>query len=554
MNEAIAAAPAAEPRNLAPVDSSERIGVLDALRGFALIGILLMNIEWFGRALSGLGTFDTTLTGLDHAAGWLVRCFIEGKFYKLFALLFGMGFAVMLLRARQTGRPFGAWFTRRMLVLLAIGLLHMVFLWGGDILHDYAFAGLVMLGYVLLLQKPKFQRFDNPRSMLKLGLGWLSVPFVASAFAALVYGVISSNADLKESWLDEQDFIAQVEERLLLPPVAETDDAENPEQPENGSAADETADRESAGDDVALIERSALAERSQEQSSEGPAVADRDMSEESGSGPAVGSEGVQQQDSGDSSSPATNDDELSDEEAREEAISAEVERRRESDDKNARELAVFANGDYWAVTAYRFEDTLERIRFTPFFALTILFPVFLLGYWLIASGAMQRPAEHRWLFKPMAWIGGVFGLFFTVAGLSIIQHPATDSSGLLMGTGQTLFFLGQYVLSAGYLAVIVLWFCTDRGARWLGALAPMGRMALTNYIMQSLILTTLFYGYGAGYFGEVSRSLQILLAIAIIIFQLFASRWWLRNFRFGPLEWLWRSLTYLSLQPLRRTA
>jgi uncharacterized protein len=78
----------------------------------ALIGILLMNIEWFGRSILELGTFDESLTGFDHAVGWLIRCFVEGKFYKLFALLFGMGFAVMLLRARESGKPFGAWFTR----------------------------------------------------------------------------------------------------------------------------------------------------------------------------------------------------------------------------------------------------------------------------------------------------------------------------------------------------------------------------------------------------------------------------------------------------------
>lgn len=479
MTESTAHSAADPAAILAPVDSSNRIGVLDALRGFALIGILLMNIEWFGREMSALGSFDTSLGGFDHATGWFVRCFVEGKFYKLFALLFGMGFAVMLMRAREKGRPFGAWFTRRMLVLLVIGILHLVFLWGGDILHDYAFAGLLLLGYVLLLGRPKLQRFDNPRSILKFGLAWASIPFVISASMALVYGMSSNDADLHAAWENDQYISAQVEERLALP-VEEASTAD----------ADVTADEE---------------ER-----------------------------------------------ELSDEEQLELLIADEVTRRREVDAKNVKELEAFTSGSYWQVTAYRVEDALQRIVFTPFFAMLILMPVFLLGYWLIASGAMQKPAEHMRLFKPMAWIGMIFGMFLTVAALSIAQHPVSETSRLMIGVGQTLFFLGQYVLAAGYLGVIVLLFNTQRGARWLGALAPMGRMALTNYIMQSVILTSLFYGYGAGLFGAVSRAQQMLVVVAILVFQLLLSHWWLNRFRFGPLEWLWRSLTYLTLQPIRR--
>ncbi|MDA0680766.1 MAG: hypothetical protein O3A13_08945 [Proteobacteria bacterium] len=63
---------------LAPITAARRIDAMDVIRGLALAGILLMNIEWFGRSIEQIGRFDTTLTGLDHAAGWLVRCFVEG--------------------------------------------------------------------------------------------------------------------------------------------------------------------------------------------------------------------------------------------------------------------------------------------------------------------------------------------------------------------------------------------------------------------------------------------------------------------------------------------
>ncbi len=76
-------------------------------------------------------------------------------------------------------------------------------------------------------------------------------------------------------------------------------------------------------------------------------------------------------------------------------------------------------------------------------------------------------------------------------------------------------------------------------------------MALTNYIMHTVILVLIFHGYAGGMFGEISRAGQMLIVAAILIFQLYFSAWWLARFRFGPLEWLWRSLTYMSVQPMK---
>jgi uncharacterized protein len=76
-------------------------------------------------------------------------------------------------------------------------------------------------------------------------------------------------------------------------------------------------------------------------------------------------------------------------------------------------------------------------------------------------------------------------------------------------------------------------------------------MALTNYIMQTVMLAVIFHGYAGGLFGQVGRAPQMLIVIAIVVFQLYLSAWWLRRYRFGPLEWLWRSLTYRSVQPMR---
>jgi uncharacterized protein len=77
-------------------------------------------------------------------------------------------------------------------------------------------------------------------------------------------------------------------------------------------------------------------------------------------------------------------------------------------------------------------------------------------------------------------------------------------------------------------------------------------MALTNYLMQTLICTTIFYGHGFGLFGSVERTGQILIVFAIWTAELLWSPWWLARFRFGPFEWVWRSFTYMKIQPLRR--
>ena len=77
--------------------------------------------------------------------------------------------------------------------------------------------------------------------------------------------------------------------------------------------------------------------------------------------------------------------------------------------------------------------------------------------------------------------------------------------------------------------------------RWV---APAGRMALTNYLMQSLLCTLVFYGYGLGYFERLPRVWQPLFVLAVFVLQVQASRWWLARYRLGPVEWLWRWATY----------
>lgn len=189
---------------LIPIQDNQRINVMDILRGFALIGIIFMNIEWFNRPISDLMEFDFSQTGIDWGASWLIKVFIEGKFYKIFSILFGMGFAVMLFCAQDKGRPFSAWFVRRMLVLFVLGMGHLVFLWGGDILHDYAVGGLLLLGWILLVRTKRMSRFNNNTAFLKFGLTILAMPILASICAGIYFGATQPESKMIENWEQSQ--------------------------------------------------------------------------------------------------------------------------------------------------------------------------------------------------------------------------------------------------------------------------------------------------------------------------------------------------------------
>jgi uncharacterized protein len=155
------------------------------------------------------------------------------------------------------------------------------------------------------------------------------------------------------------------------------------------------------------------------------------------------------------------------------------------------------------------------------------------------------------LFRSLAWVGLSVGLAINVATVVIQSHPASDDAMMVQGAAGMLFFFGQPVLTAGYLGLIV---CLMQSRRWrqlLGWLSPLGRMALTNYLTHSLVLSLLFYGYGFGQFGQINRGAQMLIVVAIIAAQWLFSSLWLRSFRYGPMEWLWRSVTYWRWQPLR---
>jgi uncharacterized protein len=185
------------------------------------------------------------------------------------------------------------------------------------------------------------------------------------------------------------------------------------------------------------------------------------------------------------------------------------------------------------------------------------FAMFLLGFSLGRSGVLKDiPGHALSIARVRAW-GLGFGLLAMVvervlaatAGYAVFR-PQQAGLGVQLA-GDLLFTCGTTALALGYAAALILAAQTPRGRTVLAPLAPVGRLALTVYLTQTLIFTTLFYGYGFGQAFRLGPTSVTVWAVMIFTVQLVVCHWWSRRFRFGPFEWLWRSLTYLQWQPLR---
>jgi len=147
------------------------------------------------------------------------------------------------------------------------------------------------------------------------------------------------------------------------------------------------------------------------------------------------------------------------------------------------------------------------------------------------------------------------GTVALVTTLIEIVHPTgMQISSALDLFGWFSFTVQQMALSVFYVAAVVLLYWRQPGRGVLPALAPLGKMGLTSYLGQSVFGVLVFYGLGLGLLGKVGAAVAIGLAIAFFIVQILFARAWLARFSLGPAEWLWRALTYFSLNPQRRRA
>lgn len=407
----------AVPPTLIPTQASERYMILDTLRGFAILGIALANYPELSlyRFLPADAAAALPASAWDRAINFIVHSLVDGKFYTIFSLLFGIGFSIILQNITRKGGRVLPLFMRRMALLALIGLAHLLFIWSGDILLLYALMGMLLACF----------RNLSDRTLLSCALAFLLLP-------------IGIDAACEYANLHPAAFFVQLQQQAC---------AHSGITPENFATWLRDADSYSGMFDF-LIQGAAV--RAQE----------------------------------------------------------------------------FIDGNrYFKVLG-----------------------LFLLGFLIGRHRLYARLAEHRRALRRITLIGGGIGLILAplFAWSSINGQPWGIAAHSLIYT------LSVYPLSFAYMSLICLAYLrcsTFAPFRWLAA--P-GRMALTNYLMQSVIGVLLYYGIGLGLGASLPLAGVELVALLIFIAQMTFSSLWLRAFRYGPLEWIWRILTYGRYFPCRR--
>jgi uncharacterized protein len=412
--------PASAARTLvAPVAPGERYEIIDIVRGFALFGVLLANMVWTTQdePLTDEQRQALVTRSIDDAAQFFTSAFINGKFYTLFSMLFGLGFAVQLTRASERGVNVLPTYIRRLGILLAFGILHGVLLWFGDILQVYA-----LLGFVLIL----FAGRSN-RAILR----WV----IALAALAFVFPALHWVGELSGWGYPVQ----------LWPELTE-----------------------------------------------------------------------------------------------------------------AEYFNVMSGQSYAAVIGMNWSVHLHdygKIGFQGgiyIWYFNVLWK-FLLGFYIGRRMLLQEVDQHLHLFRqilPWALVIGLAGNVYT-SGAEIYDPSSTQNTTLRLAL-ECFHEVSVFALAIAYLCALVLLCRKSASRKILAHLAPLGRMALTNYLTQSACIVLLFYGIGLGLVGKVGAAGCVLFSVAIFAAQIGLSALWLKFFRFGPVEWVWRCLTYGRWQPLRQ--
>lgn len=172
----------------------------------------------------------------------------------------------------------------------------------------------------------------------------------------------------------------------------------------------------------------------------------------------------------------------------------------------------------------------------------------LVGMALFKWGVLTAQRSNR--FYRIAMIVG-FGIGLPMVSFGVDQNFAADwAMEFSMFFGWQYNYWGSLLFSLGYIGLVMLICKAESLQKITRPFAAVGRMAFSNYLLQTVICTTIFYGHGLGLFGKAERWQQVLIMAGIWIVQLMISPIWLRYFRFGPMEWLWRSLTYWKVQPM----
>ncbi len=423
-----------------PVAERDRHSTLDSLRGFALLGILLMNIVGFGLHVSAYDNPAAAggATGWNLAAWVTMHILAEGKMRALFSLMFGAGIILMTSRMEARGGVNSAdIYYRRNLWLLLFGILHAYLLWLGEILYPYAMCSLVLY---------PFRQMAARRLLVIAGV---LVVLTAAANVGMAYKTRATIEKAQQAMAAEK--------------------AGSPLSDEQKSAKEEW-----------------------------------------------------------------------------EKLRKENQPSKEELEKDAKAW----RGDFFSSLKARAAvvGTFHSMPFYHPWNLDI-WSMMIAGMAFLKLGILTGERSYRF-YAWAAAAGYLIGLLVN----SVTAWLRVDSGFDLVTkyfTGAT-YDLGRLSIALAHMSLIMI-ICKAGWLKWLmSSLASTGQMALTNYVMQSVICSTLFCGYGFGLYGRLERIELYGVVAAIWVFQMIVSPIWLKHYQFGPLEWGWRALTYWSRPRFRR--
>jgi len=394
--------------------TTQRIAILDSMRGFALCGIIFANLVSFTGFYSLSFAEIKALPWLDRGVLFAIDFLVEGKFYSVFATLLGAGFWLQYRRFRRDRRDFSIFWLRRMAVLFVIGITHMYFVWHGDILTLYS-----LLGVCLLL----FVRVKDRVLLPCIGL-FLFFPLLIHALLMATHG--------HAFWSSVGGFVYNLKS-------------------------------------------------------------------------ALGYQGVTL-------------------------------------------LALRAEGSaidvFWGNILSAIPRPMSYLKTGRPFQ---VFGQFLLGVYLARvylQGKAPIPGKRQIVMLLLA--GSVLNLIYAYIKYLTGSPFGVDELGLFQGV---VYHFGCTLMAFGYMAL--LYRLSHRGVRFEN-LARLGRMALTMYLMQSILCVLVFYAYGLAWMGKVPFYSVALFGTVILSIQFMFARFWLGRFQFGPMEYLWRRLSYHA-RPGRNT-
>ncbi|MBC8329619.1 MAG: DUF418 domain-containing protein [Planctomycetes bacterium] len=503
--------------SLSPTAPNQRLGSLDLLRGFALCGILVINMRYFAMPMAGRALGNPNLPGGDFASAdfwsWFGSSLLfEDKMMALFSTLFGAG--IWLMKDRGVFLHY-----RRMFWLLAIGLFHAVLLWFGDILTLYALCGMVVVW---------FRRLP-PSLLVVLGL---SSVFLALGEAPLTQMLAESTPVEQVAEAPDEGATKAAVEPAETTEAVSTAEA-GTEEPVVGIAPDDSVSNpaeEPGGTEPppSVAETAPQEAAPQEAAPEAPAA----------TGLLAWREELQQ----------------GHRKAFREHFESETE-------------AEMHHGSWWGQVRWR--STLVLWWQGAGFLLNGLFwngGLMLVGMGLMGLGFLSGKLRAS-TYLSVGFAAMAFGLAFFALGLwPHALEPLGRRAALWQpGDGPPPESFLRYLMLAGAVrnfgtllvcfgwASLLLWLNRSGALRLLlYPLRAVGRMALTNYLTHTVVCLLIFEGWAYGRWYEVRYFDQMKLVGIILAVQLVACPLWLAVFRFGPAEWLWRSLTYWRLQPMRR--